>query len=117
MVDDAVTDDIIAIIRDHCSSSKQVDTNTRLLHDLMLMGDDIDEIISEIRKKWSVDFTGFQIKRHFPGEYLAPFCVILNWVGMFDKGRYEVVTVADFIIAVRDGAWKYREHPNLQTDK
>jgi acyl carrier protein len=66
----SLRDDVIAFVRDHTGHKrKEIGDETTLLYDLGVDGDDAIELLEAFIKKFGIDPTGLDVKRHFNGEF------------------------------------------------
>ena len=98
--DDGIQKRIFAIVAHHRGFPvSQLTLQTDLYKDLGCTGDDVDELFLDLKKRFGVDFSGFQFDRHFTPEG-TPI-----WSWHFDEFvwflGFMVVAVASQIIAER----------------
>jgi len=89
---------LIAKMRD--MPSDRISVESRLYQDLGIWGDDAAELFLEYSEAFSVDMTGFELAKHFPGE--ANF---FNWAIPGRKSRFVPITVRDLVEAAKQRKW------------
>lgn len=91
-----------------------IDARSRLVQDLGLIGDDVDEFLEAIVERYGTDFSNFHWHRHFPDEYTAPFFLIgclFRRIFRLPQVEFEPVTLSQLASAVALGRWEYEEPP------
>jgi len=87
---------------------------TRLVQDLGLVGDDMDEFLGKVIERYGTDFSNFRWHRHFPDEYTAPFLLIgrlFRRIFRLPQVEFDPITVSQLARAVALGHWEYGEPP------
>lgn len=100
-----VYSDVVEIIQQYVPGTESIESGTRLFHDLLLMGDDAEEILLAIHKKYGVDFSSFKWKEYFPSEYAAPFVSILMSLNLYRMDQKKPITVNDIVVAINERKW------------
>jgi acyl carrier protein len=79
----ATVDEVIRAISEFCAVPKhKISERTSLLYDLGIDGDDADDLMTMLEKRFSVDLSDLDLSRYFRGE------------GIFSGGKKEEMTVA-----------------------
>lgn len=87
---------------------------TRLVQDLNLIGDDMDEFLEGVIERYGADFSGFVWHRHYPDEYTAPYFLagrFFRRIFHFPPVEYEPITLSRLAGAVTRGQWEYGISP------
>lgn len=63
---------ILCIVRNRAERIDQIFWNTSLNHDLGLEGDDVDDLLNDIQKKVSIDFSSLNFETYFYSEGNLP---------------------------------------------
>ncbi len=115
------------MVRDYCGFKEEdITLETRVGEDLGIVGDDADELLSDFRDEYAVDFSGFVFEDYFPFEvstemyvYLAfhaenrPGLPAFRWLRMlrssfykryYGELHYRTMTVGNLVRAARIGS-------------
>lgn len=77
---------------------------TRLREDLQIMGDDWDDVLATIEKRWPMDWTGFEFLRYFEEEpnLLSIYRAFSN---LITGHRLTPITVGHLALTLERGKW------------
>ena len=116
MPDDAIQDQVIALVADFTHvRAERITPRTTLFGDLGIDGDDGDEILGRFSKRFGVD-TGTIQPVHFGCEGIVPWAPLMwihqAWLGMKEKGSTPEsraglvpITVQDLIDSAQAKRW------------
>lgn len=84
---------------------------TRLLQDIGLFGDDADEELTLLKKKFDVNFSNFPFYKYFPGErgwdhFVLSFFGKTRW-GDSVKRKYPPITLNMIEQSMRNRRWLF----------
>jgi hypothetical protein len=87
----------------------QFTRETRLLHDMGLFGDDVDDELSILSTEFSVDLSTFQMRKYFPGEtgwdhFILTFFKNTSW-GHRVMQKYSPITLDMIDQAIANKKW------------
>jgi hypothetical protein len=112
MPESEILQGIIDLARD-VSAEDNIAPETRLVQDLRLIGDDMDEFLEAIVERYGTDFSAFVWHRHYPDEYSAPYFLVgrfFRYLFRLPQVEYEPITIGQIAKAVTHGRWEY-DHP------
>lgn len=87
----------------------QMTLETRMLHDLRLMGDNFLDTLEILDTEFDVDMSEFDWSRYTPsdGELLFPWLPIAWLLGKFPRpGAYEPLTLGMIAVALKEKRWQ-----------
>lgn len=93
---------VLAILHDFARPRKGIDDATRIYHDLLISGDDADEMLQRIHAACGTTFEGFDFNAYFPNETESLFARIALLFGWSDK---KSITVGHLLKVVESGRW------------
>ena len=97
----------------HISAGKKTpEDSVCLYHDLKISGDDADELLGAVQKKFGTKFEGFKFAEYFPNEPEAIFHHMGNLVGM--KNKFKRFPFGHLVAVVKAGNWFEPEQTVLQ---
>src|SRR5262245_9354472 len=106
-------DDVATLVAHETGAARSsLRPETRLLHDLGVYGDDVDELLQALSERFGVDFSEFRFDRYFYGE---PH--LLDWSGLFwtfrgpAKSPKAPLTLSMLMAAIDRGRWATTDSP------
>jgi hypothetical protein len=99
----STANDVVALVQ-RISGSKRVSTQSRLLQDFSIAGDDALEVLEILRGEFGVDLSGLRFESYFPGESDALGDHLRRKLG-FKQTDKVPVTVKHLIAVVQQGRW------------
>ena len=95
--------ELIQVVRRIAGVSSYIGLNTRVYQDLQIAGDDMDELVEDIFKKFGTSFVGMDTSIYCPNETEALIEFLLSKVGLAKK--YPCITIAHLTKVVEAGYW------------
>ena len=93
-----ITKALVDILTKSIKVSSEDSSKTELYRDFGLAGDDVDDFLKEIEKKFDVNMSAFEIWRYFPDEGAMITDWPLKLVGVktrLDVSNYQSLSVTD----------------------
>ena len=109
MPESEILQGIIDLARD-VSAEDNIVPETRLVQDLRLIGDDMDEFLEAIVERYGTDFSAFVWHRHYPDEYSAPYFLVgrlFRYLFRLPQVEYEPITIGQITKPATRGRWEY----------
>ena len=82
--------------------SKDIDSNTSLLHDLELKGDDVDDFFSDLIETFNIDVKRLNLSRFYigdePFDFLTPLIRFLKREKINEKPTLLIADIERFIL-------------------
>lgn len=97
---------ILEIVRDHTTEKVDVALSSRLYHDLLIWGDDVDELFDDLVNEFDCDFSDFEFNRFFRCEGslgIDPLMRLRRRWGLL--GNKTPVTVQHLVHVAENGKW------------
>lgn len=107
-----ILQEIIDLAKD-ISAEDGITPETRLVQDLRLIGDDMDELLEAVVERYGTDFSEFVWHRHYPDEYSAPYFLVgrlFRYLFRLPQVEYDPITICRIAEAAMRGRWEY-EYP------
>ena len=88
-----------------------ISQNTTLYGDLGIDGDDAVDLIADLKREFSIDFSDFLFDRHFGTEGLTPFAFVQWFTYAIRTGTPEAraglspIRICDLVDAAQTGKW------------
>jgi hypothetical protein len=101
-----ILDEVIDVIaRISATNKRSLTPRTELYDDLHLAGDDLYEVISDIRARFGTDFSRMHLPKFAPGETDAIFSFDLLRKVLGQPRRFQSLTICSLVRAVQAGRW------------
>lgn len=94
---------LYALIFDICGGCLKISDSTRICHDLLISGDDADELLTKIHDRFGTKFDGMDFHAYFPDETEALIWAVARWFGI--RCRKKEVTVGHLLEVIRKTEW------------
>ena len=82
---------------------RDVTLHTELYHQLGIAGDDADEFLDDVHKRFGTSFSGFQFEDFFPNETEALGDHVVQFLGF--RPRKRSLTLGHLVCVVTKGGW------------
>ena len=96
--------EIYPIVKNFSPVETDINTSTEIYKELGIFGDDLDEMLGELQRKYNIDFSDFPWKKYARVESVNPLIDILEWVGII---KYRSFTVGMLVNVASAGKWIY----------